>query len=68
MMFQHPQQWRSRSIDRAWLSMLVDAFVKTSQIDGHVVLCDEPVLLALKAQLARPAAPRRGYGPGRLLN
>jgi hypothetical protein len=59
---QHPRQWRSGTGDTSWLSMLVDRFEKTSQTDLRAVPCEEPVLLALMAQLARPASPRGGRG------
>jgi hypothetical protein len=57
-------QWRPGAGDLAWLSLLVEAFEQTSQSDLGAVPCDESVLHALQAQLARPAAPRCGCGPG----
>jgi hypothetical protein len=59
-MSKHQRQWRAG--DTSWLSMLVDRFEKTCQSDLGAVPCDEPVLLALKSHLARPALPQGGRG------
>jgi hypothetical protein len=48
----------------SWLSALVDRFEQTSRTDIRAVPCDEPVLAALRIQLARPASPRGGREPG----
>jgi hypothetical protein len=59
---QSPRRWRSGTGDASWLSRLVARFEKISQADVRAVPCDEPVLLALKAHLARPASLRGGRG------
>jgi hypothetical protein len=60
--FLHPRPRRSSAGDNLWLSMLIDRFEKISQTDLGAVACGEPILLALKAQLARPVSPRGGRG------
>jgi hypothetical protein len=67
-MFQHPQMSRLRQPlrnrglhagnNRSWLSILLATFEKTSQTDLRAVPCDDRVLAAFEAQLARPAPPR----------
>jgi hypothetical protein len=52
--------WRSGSEQRAWLSMLIDAFEEVSRPEMQAVACDSHVLAALRAQLARSASV---YGP-----
>jgi hypothetical protein len=65
-MFQQSQMVRSPNRGfragngASWLSMLVDTFEETSQSDLRAVPCDDRVVAAFKAQLARPAAPRGG--------
>lgn len=67
-MFQHSQMFRSpnRGLragnDASWLSILVDTFEETSQSDVRAVPCDDRVVAAFKAQLARPASPRSSRG------
>jgi hypothetical protein len=43
--------------------MLVATFEKISQTDLRAVPCDDHVLAAFKAHLARPASPRGCRGP-----
>lgn len=57
-MSQRPQ--RSDASDASWLAMLVDRFEQASRPDLRAVPCEEWVLEALKAQLARPTLPRDG--------
>jgi hypothetical protein len=57
-----PRQRRCGAGDRLWLSMLVDGFEQACSSNLRGVPCTEPVLLALMAQLARPALPRDGRG------
>jgi hypothetical protein len=49
--------WRREGADRRWLSMLIDAIEEVSRPEIRAVPCDPFVLAALRAQLARPAAP-----------
>jgi hypothetical protein len=60
-MDQQLQGWRSASSQRLWLSMLVDAMEEISRPERRAVPCDEQVLAALRAQLARPASVRTPY-------
>jgi hypothetical protein len=55
-MGQQLQGWRSASGQRLWLSMLIDAMEEASRSEVHTVPCDDQVLAALRAQLARPAS------------
>jgi hypothetical protein len=52
------RNWRAGVSVRSWLSILVDTFEKTSQTNLRAVPCEDRVLAAFKAQLARPAPPR----------
>jgi hypothetical protein len=49
-------QWRSAEGQRLWLSMLVDAMEAISCSELHDSPISPSVLVALKAQLARPAS------------
>jgi len=51
--------WRSASGQRLWLSMLIDAMEQISDPELRVAPCDEQLLVAVRAQLARPAVPER---------
>jgi len=68
IMFQHSQmarltrQRRPGTGDLAWLPLLVQAFEQASQADVRAVPTDEPVLLALKAQLVLPASLQQRCG------
>jgi hypothetical protein len=63
-MFQHSQMFRWPNRGRhdgdsaSWLSILVDTFEETSRSDLRAVPCDDHVVAAFKAQLARPVSPR----------
>jgi hypothetical protein len=57
-MSRHPHRRRSGAGDALWLSMLVERFEMISQTDVGAVPCEERALLAVKAQLARPALHR----------
>jgi hypothetical protein len=76
-MVQQTQQWRSGNGEMSWLSMLIDTMDTLSRpelrakscdakscdamsCDG--MSCDPTLLVALKAHLARPAAPCGFYG------
>jgi hypothetical protein len=62
-MGQQFQPWRSEGSQRLWLSMLVDTMEEISRPDRRCLPCSASVLMAVQAQLARPAAPRTfGYG------
>jgi hypothetical protein len=56
-MGQQLQPWRSENGQTLWLSMLIDAMEKVSSPEFRAVPCDLSVLAAVRAQLARPAAP-----------
>ncbi|MBN8991744.1 MAG: transcriptional regulator [Rhizobiales bacterium] len=49
--------WQSGGNQRLWLSMLIDTMEQVSRPETRAVPCDINVLAALRAQLARPAAP-----------
>jgi hypothetical protein len=51
------QSWRSGGGEKLWLSMLVDAMEEASRPEIRRLPCDPSVLVALRAQLARPASP-----------
>jgi hypothetical protein len=48
--------WRSGAGQTLWLSRLVDAMDKLSRPELRAVPCDQLVLAAVRAQLARPAS------------
>jgi hypothetical protein len=50
------RMWRSGHGERAWLSMLIDTMEKVSRPEFRSLPCDPSVLVALRAQLARPAS------------
>jgi len=52
----HSADWRSDG-GKLWLSMLVDTMEEVSRPELRGVPCDPAILIALSAQLARPAAP-----------
>jgi hypothetical protein len=60
-MGQQLQSWRSRGGQRNWLSMLVETMEKLSRPEFRSQPCDRSVLVAVRAQLARPASPYQ-YG------
>jgi hypothetical protein len=60
-MGQQIQGWRSASGQRLWLSMLIDATEEISRPELRAVPCDEQLLAALRAQLARPASAHTPY-------
>jgi hypothetical protein len=60
-MGQQIQGWRSASGQRLWLSMLIDAMEAISRPELRAVPCDEQLLAAVRAQLARPALARTPY-------
>jgi hypothetical protein len=55
-MGQQLQSWRSADGERLWLSMLIDAMEEVSRPELRSVPCDPSILVALRAQLARPAS------------
>jgi hypothetical protein len=59
-MGQQIQSWRSGDGQRLWLSMLVDTMEEVSRPDVRALPCNPSVLVALRAQLARPASPYGG--------
>jgi hypothetical protein len=56
-MGQQLQPWRSGEGEKLWLSMLIDAMEEISRPEFRAVPCDQSVLAAVRAQLARPASP-----------
>jgi hypothetical protein len=56
-MVQQLQSWRSGEGEKLWLSMLIDAMEEASRPECRAVPCDQSVLAAVRAQLARPASP-----------
>ena len=57
-MGQQIQGWRSAGGQRLWLSMLIDAMEQISRPELRAAPCDEQLLVAMRAQLARPASAR----------
>jgi hypothetical protein len=51
------QTWRSGNGEKPWLSMLVDAMQEVSRPELRALPCHPSILIALRAQLARPASP-----------
>jgi hypothetical protein len=49
--------WRSGTGERLWLSMLVDAMEEFSRPDIRALPCHPSLLVAARAQLARPVSP-----------
>jgi hypothetical protein len=62
-MGQQLQSWRSANGQNLWLSKLIDAMEKVSRPEYRAVPCDRSVLAAVRAQLARPAAPYARCAP-----
>jgi hypothetical protein len=60
-MGQQHQSWRTGSGQTLWLSRLVDAMEKFSRPEWRAIPCDRLELAAVRAQLARPAAPYPVY-------
>ena len=60
-MGQQIQGWRSASGQRLWLSMLIDAMEEISRPELRAVPCNDQLLAAVRAQLARPALARPHY-------
>jgi hypothetical protein len=60
-MGQQLQSWRSAGGDRLWLSMLVEAMEQAADPEFRAIPCDQAILIAVGAQLARPASPC-GFG------
>ena len=52
-----PGSWKSGDGQKLWLSMLVKAMEEASRPEIRKIPCDPKVLIALRAQLARPASP-----------
>jgi hypothetical protein len=56
-MGQRLQPWRSGDGEKLWLSMLVDTMEEVCRPEIRAMPCDSSILVALRAQLARPASP-----------
>jgi hypothetical protein len=52
-----PEAWKSGHGQQLWLSMLVLAMEEVSRPEIRKIPCDPGVLVALRAQLARPTSP-----------
>ena len=63
-MGQQLRTWQSGSGQRAWLSMLINTMEEISRPEMRAVPCDNSVLAALRAQLARPASAQMPYATG----
>jgi hypothetical protein len=50
------QAWRSAGSQRLWLSTLIDAMETVSRPETRAIPCDQRMLAAFRAQLARPAS------------
>jgi hypothetical protein len=61
-MGQQLQSWRSANGETRWLSMLIDIMEEVSRSQARSVPCDPAILIALLAQLARPASSWAYYG------
>ena len=63
-MGQQLQHWRSARGEKLWLSMLIDTMEEVSRSELRSQPCDRQVVVAVYAQLSRPAAPyaHQGYG------
>jgi hypothetical protein len=61
-MDQQIQSWRTGRGQTLWLSMLVEAMERFSAPEWRNVPRDAVELAALRAQLARPAAPYPMFG------
>jgi len=55
-MAQQLRGWQSASSQRLWLSLLIDTAEDLSRPERRAVPCDQQLLAALRAQLARPAS------------
>jgi hypothetical protein len=68
-MDQQVGQWRSGQGQKLWLSMLVDTMEAISRSELRASPISPSVLIALEAQLARPASSSaRGASPFSLRN
>jgi hypothetical protein len=57
MMGHELQTGRRENGEEPWLSMLVDAMEEVSRPELRALPCHPSILMALRAQLARPASP-----------
>jgi hypothetical protein len=55
-LLRQPRQRRSGAADASWLSALVARFELISRADVRAAPCEEPLLRAAKAHLARPVS------------
>jgi hypothetical protein len=56
-MGQRLEPWRNGDGEKLWLSMLIDTMEEVSRPEFRTMPCDSSILIALRAQLARPASP-----------
>jgi biotin-(acetyl-CoA carboxylase) ligase len=61
-MGQQLRTWRSEGGERLWLSALIDTMEQVSAPELRAIPCDQLVLAAFRAQLARPATACAYYG------
>jgi hypothetical protein len=59
-MIGQPLAWRSGSGEKLWLSMLIDSMEEFSRPEIRSLPCSQSVLVAVQAQLARPAPYAHG--------
>jgi len=60
-MGQQLRTWQSEGGDRLWLSALVDTMEQVAAPEVRAMPCDQLVLTAFRAQLARPATAYAYY-------
>jgi hypothetical protein len=56
-MGQQLQSWRSGDGQKLWLSLLVDTMEEVSRSGRRGLPCSPSIIIAVQAQLARPASP-----------
>jgi hypothetical protein len=55
-MGQQIQSWRSGNGEKLWLSMLIDTMEEIARPEVRELPCASSILVALRAQLARPVS------------
>jgi hypothetical protein len=55
-------RWRSGDGEKLWLSMPIDAMEEVARPELRSLPCEAATLLALRAQLARPASSHAAWG------
>jgi hypothetical protein len=60
-MGQQLQSWRSGDGEKLWLSMLIDTMEQVARPEIREIPCASSILVALRAQLARPVSAYAQY-------